>query len=279
MCPVVMRWADSSYWWVLRFSWFLLLPFRPTPAQGPMASWTSQQVHGPTREETFSHASGALATGRVGRSQGDQLQQALWTLAAQPRTSSSNPAPLMESPSRSSDSSVSQMPWRFSQSLMGSGKTCPPVPRVLPGLQSCFQKPDVRCAWAHPLRCSLPHPSPYLMGGGPASLSPYLMGGGPPLHSRAQVTSVPEDVLLTMSPVPLYMLCPLLGMPFQLTAYSVNSLLPVSPTKPSLGLDTRRLSWVLPAKTAVCCSITILICLSVHQAERICPILSYLSTD
>lgn len=166
---------------------------------------------------------------------------------------------------------------------MGGGETCPPLPRVLPGLQSCFQKPDdTRCTWAHPLRCSLPHPSPYLMGEVPASLSPYLMGGGPPSHSRAQVTSVPEDVLLTMSPAPLYMLFPLLGMPFQRTAYSVNSLLPVSPTKPSLGLDipsSRRLSWVLPAKTAVCCSITILICLSVHQAERICPILSYLSTD
>lgn len=83
--------------------------------------------------------------------------------SAQPRTMSSNPAPLMESASKSSDSVVPRKPWRFSQSPKGNGQSCPcppPPARALCGLQACCQRPGIRCAWGYLLWCSCPTPPP-----------------------------------------------------------------------------------------------------------------------
>lgn len=118
---------------------------------------------------------------------------------------------------------------------MGSGETCPPPPGAMPGLQSPCQRPSIRCAGVYPLWCSLSHPLPQLMVWVPACHS-LPLGLGHTSHSRSQVTSVPEDALLTMSPGPLHMLFLLPRMLFQLTAYPMTFLLPASPTKPYLGL-------------------------------------------
>ena len=79
----------------------------------------------------------------------------------------------MEPASNSSDSLVPQKPRRFSQSPKGNGESCPSTPRALPGLQSCCQRPKIRCAWGYPPWCSLSHPCPHLMVWVPAQLSHY----------------------------------------------------------------------------------------------------------
>lgn len=94
----------------------------------------------------------------VGVTSFSELSSPPQRLAAQPRTLSSNPAPPMAPPSHSSGSLVSQMPWRFSQSPRGSGETCPPPPRVLPGPPSCRQRPNIKCVWVYPQGCSSSHP-------------------------------------------------------------------------------------------------------------------------
>lgn len=120
--------------------------------------------------------------------------------------------------------------------------------------------------------CGAPPPT---SADGLGACLPFTSPGlGHTSHSRSQVTSVPEDAVLTMSPGPLHMLFLLPRMLFQLTAYPMTFLLPASPTKPYLGLgitSSRKPSPTPPCQDGSphpwqhwsCCPRTVCYCVSV----------------